>query len=166
MEDDDDKLIKEQISHVDFYDNKVFKVKNYKYLDDSPENIIIYALAILIGNYSIERKMASILLLKALLRQDFLKCLLENPDLYPVKRTDNRVVQWAKKIKSIGYCEKCGSKEKLEAHHIIGWSEYPQGRIDIKNGICLCLKCHTEKHLSDKSYYLMKAKDVIRWHRD
>lgn len=150
--------ISQNINKVDYNDTRTFKVWNYKYLDDKPENIIIYALAILMGDYDITRKRASILLLRALIKKEFLQFILDNPILYPSKRSDYRVLRWAKKIKSKGYCEKCGSKEKLEAHHILEWSEYPQGRIDIKNGMCLCLNCHTREHKFDKSYFMMKAK--------
>lgn len=37
-------------------------------------------------------------------------------------------------------------------------ADYPQGRIDIKNGMCLCHDCHTEQHKNDTSYHMMKAK--------
>lgn len=150
--------INQNINNVDYNDTRTFKVWNYKYLDDTPENIIIYALAILTGDYDITRKRASILLLRALIKKDFLQFVLDNPELYPSSRLDNRVLKWTKQIKSKGRCERCGSKENLEAHHIIEWSEYPQGRIDLNNGMCLCLKCHTEEHKFDKSYYMMKTK--------
>lgn len=150
--------INANINKVNYYNIDMFKTWNYKYLNDTPENIIIYALAILMGDYDIIRKKASILLLKTLIKKDFLHFLLDNPVLYPTKRSDYRVIKWTKEIKSKGRCEKCGSKDNLEAHHIIEWSEYPQGRIDISNGMCLCLKCHTKEHRFDKSYYMMEAK--------
>lgn len=150
--------INQNINKIDFNNKNIFKVENYKYLQENPKELIIYALAILMGEYHIERKRASLLLLKALIRKDFLNFLLENPNLYPINRSDNRVINWSRKIKEKGFCEKCGSKEKLEAHHILEWSEYPKGRIDINNGMCLCLKCHTEEHKFDKSYCMMKAK--------
>jgi len=31
---------------------------------------------------------------------------------------------------------------KLEAHHLLSWAEYPKYRFEILNGICLCQKCH------------------------
>lgn len=152
------RTLKHDINKIDFNNKNIFKVENYKYLQENPKELIIYALAILIGEYHIERKRASLLLLKALIRKDFLSFLLENPNLYPIKRSDSRVINWSRKIKEKGFCEKCGSKERLEAHHILEWSEYPKGRIDINNGMCLCLKCHTEEHKFDKSYCMMRAK--------
>ncbi len=36
----------------------------------------------------------------------------------------------------------CGSRSRLEVHHIRTWSAYPSMRFDICNGITLCNKCH------------------------
>lgn len=70
--------ISQNINKVDYNDTRTFKVWNYKYLDDKPENIIIYALAILMGDYDITRKRASILLLRALIKKEFLQFILDN----------------------------------------------------------------------------------------
>lgn len=43
-------------------------------------------------------------------------------------------------------CTKCGSKEKINAHHILSWKYYPEKRYDIDNGITLCEKCHIQLH--------------------
>ena len=145
------------MANIYFYDNRYFKTWNYNHLED-PKEIIINSLAILIGNYNIYRKQAAILLLKALIRDEFRKFIFEDNKIYPTSRNDSRVLKWSKKVTSIGKCEECGSTENLEAHHIVNWADYPQGRIDIKNGICLCLKCHTSTHRFNKSYYLMKGK--------
>ena len=40
---------------------------------------------------------------------------------------------------------------------IIKWSDYPAGRIDLKNGMCLCHDCHTREHQFDECYHMMKA---------
>lgn len=120
--------------------------------------LIINSIAILIGDYEIIRKQAALLILKAMLPNDFLKILLEDKELYPFNRNDPRVREWTNKILSKGECEICGSKDRLEAHHIIKWADYPQGRIDVNNGMCLCHNCHTEKHKFDVSYHMMKAK--------
>ena len=43
-------------------------------------------------------------------------------------------------------CVKCGSKEKLNAHHIFSWRFYPDKRYDVDNGITLCEDCHIKIH--------------------
>ena len=43
-------------------------------------------------------------------------------------------------------CVQCGNKEKLNAHHIKSWKNYPNLRYDINNGITLCEKCHIKYH--------------------
>lgn len=143
---------------VDWNDSEVFKTWNYKYIHEDVKTVVIDAIAVLIGDYEIYRKQAAILLLKALLRDRFMKCLFENGDVYPFDRKDSRVRRWTKEVISKGECEMCGSKDSLEAHHIIKWADYPQGRADIKNGMCLCHNCHTEEHIHDQSYHMMKAK--------
>lgn len=122
--------------------------------------IIIDAVAVLIGDYEINRKYAAILLLKALLPHKVVKEILEDDGIYPFDRNDPRVRSWTKEVLSKGMCENCGSKENLEAHHILKWSDYPKGRIDVNNGMCLCHRCHTEEHAEDPSYWMMKAKIV------
>lgn len=120
--------------------------------------LVVDSVAILIGDYSIYRKQAALLILKAMLPSDFVKILLSDENLYPFDRNDTRVKEWTNKIISKGKCELCGSTNRLEAHHIIKWADYLQGRIDIKNGMCLCHDCHTEQHKNDTSYHMMKAK--------
>lgn len=118
---------------------------------------VIDSVAILIGDYSIYRKQAALLILKAMLPSDFMKILLTDGELYPFDRNDSRVRDWKNKVISKGKCEKCDSEDRLEAHHIIKWADYPQGRIDVNNGMCLCHDCHTEEHRYDASYHMMKA---------
>lgn len=108
---------------------------------------------------TINQKIAASILMKILFTDEERKKILEDPDLYPFSRNNSRVREWKKKILSKGKCEKCGATNNLEAHHIIKWSDYPKGRIDINNGMCLCHKCHTEEHKNDQSYHMMKSKE-------
>ena len=110
-------------------------------------------------NTTINQKLAASILMKVLFTEEQRKKILEDPELYPFDRNDSRVKAWTKEIVSKGKCEKCGATDNLEAHHIIKWADYPKGRIDPKNGMCLCHKCHTEEHKGDQSYYMMKAKE-------
>lgn len=76
----------------------------------------------------------------------------------PVERNDPRVRKWQKSIISKGECEICGSKTNLEAHHILHWAEFPNGRTDEKNGMCLCASCHAREHRGEQVYMLMRSK--------
>lgn len=145
------------LDRINIYDTNAFKVWNF-HLTDNPEKLIIESVAILLGDYEIERKYAATLILKILLRDDFRKTLLEDEDLYPYDRNDYRVREWTEKVLSRGECELCGSRKDLEAHHIVKWADYPKGRIDINNGLCLCMDCHIKEHKQDQSYHLMKGK--------
>ena len=122
--------------------------------------VLIDSVAVLIGEYEIERKYAALLLIKNLLPADIVDSILNDERIYPFERNDQRVRKWTEAVIKQGYCEKCGTTEQLEAHHIIKWADYPKGRIDVNNGMCLCHNCHTEQHVNDQSYYMMKAKKV------
>lgn len=124
--------------------------------------LVIDAVAVLLGDYNINRKYAAILILKALLPRKLMKAVLDNPTIYPFDRNDYRVKRWTAAVLSKGKCEICGAAEHLEAHHIVKWADYPGGRIDPKNGQCLCHECHTKEHLHDRSYYMMAAKSKKR----
>ena len=45
-------------------------------------------------------------------------------------------------------CRICGCKEndKLNAHHIMNYSEYEELRVDVNNGITMCKECHKDFH--------------------
>ena len=44
-------------------------------------------------------------------------------------------------------CRKClKHQDKLEAHHIYNWNDYPDKRYDFDNGITFCVDCHIEFH--------------------
>lgn len=122
--------------------------------------IIIDSIAVLIGDYRIEQKIAANILLKIFLPNDFRKFLFEDKNIYPYKRSDARVREWVKKVTATGECEMCGSSDHLEAHHIIKWSDYPAGRIDEQNGQCLCAECHANIHSGDPFFAMMKAKQA------
>lgn len=132
-----------------------------KMTEKEKTEIIIEAIAVLIGDYSIIRKRAAILLLKALLPHSILNSILEDisneEGVFPFSRNDPKVRKWTKAVLGRGKCERCGATEHLEAHHILRWAEYPKGRVDMNNGECLCHKCHTDEHIDEPSYYMMKA---------
>lgn len=55
---------------------------------------------------------------------------------------------WAKlvKHKSGNQCEKCGSSEYLEAHHIEPYKDNESLRYSVDNGVALCKRCHVKHH--------------------
>jgi len=67
-------------------------------------------------------------------------------------RGDRRLIsgytQWIKNvyIKNNYICQKCKSKNKLNAHHIEGYAKNEKLRLDRENGITFCLCCHKEFH--------------------
>lgn len=63
------------------------------------------------------------------------------------KRNTYAYRQWRNAvIKRDGCCHLCGSKNNLVAHHKKGFSEFPELRLDIDNGITLCHDCHVKLH--------------------
>ena len=65
-------------------------------------------------------------------------------------------------IARFGQCERCGTTERLAGHHVVP-RRYHKTRHDIKNGICLCVKCHSFVHSSIKKGQLFcDARLVIR----
>ena len=130
------------------------------YYPDFTDDAMIDAVAVLLGDYDGIRKKAAYALLKLILVRPAFKTLMNQiSDKAPViDREDPRVKKWRNDVVKIGYCEECGSTEKLEAHHIAYWSESPKDRINPNNGECLCHKCHTREHEGEQVYYLMLSR--------
>jgi HNH endonuclease len=60
---------------------------------------------------------------------------------YPAK-------MWVKAVKDRdGWkCTECASLDRLHAHHIKRWKDYPELRYEVSNGVTLCHKCHELAH--------------------
>ena len=45
-------------------------------------------------------------------------------------------------------CQGCGDNRghNLNAHHILSFNDFPHKRLDISNGITLCIECHKKIH--------------------
>lgn len=79
-----------------------------------------------------------------------------NPDLTLEERILGRhyteYAEWRKSVfKRDNFTCKCckhksTSKNKLHSHHILNYSKYPDLRVDINNGITLCVRCHKDFH--------------------
>lgn len=70
------------------------------------------------------------------------------------ERNDTTYKEWRKKVWlrdnfkcKIANPDCCG---RIEAHHILSWSEYPDLRYEINNGITLCHAHHPRKRAEEK----------------
>jgi hypothetical protein len=70
----------------------------------------------------------------------------ETEKIISAMKRDPRYKAWRVAVLSVGHCESCGSKNRLEAHHIMPKSKFPHLIHDINNGKCLCHKCHVLLH--------------------
>jgi 5-methylcytosine-specific restriction endonuclease McrA len=44
-------------------------------------------------------------------------------------------------------CQKCGTTEKLQAHHLLGVQDHPEEMLNVENGTTLCFRCHLDFHI-------------------
>jgi len=56
--------------------------------------------------------------------------------------------EWRWKVfKRDGYrCKKCSQNGYLEAHHIQAFNDFPKLRLEVSNGLTLCVSCHCKVH--------------------
>ena len=57
------------------------------------------------------------------------------------------------KAVKLGYCESCGTKERLVGHHFCPKSLSNNLRYDLHNIIVLCMGCHFKHHNGDPQIY-------------
>ena len=75
----------------------------------------------------------------------------EYPELERIRKSVEYNV-WRKSIyeKDNWICQKCGQvSERLQAHHINNFADFPELRLVLKNGITFCRECHKEFHKID-----------------
>jgi 5-methylcytosine-specific restriction endonuclease McrA len=79
---------------------------------------------------------------------------------------DPAYVQWRKDVRKRdnGACQwpGCGSKKRIEVHHIKKWGQHPALRYSINNGICLCRGCHQSIKGSEENYEQFFLK-LLEW---
>ena len=72
------------------------------------------------------------------------------PKLNNLNKKEQRKYQndWARLVKLIGNhkCNRCGSTEKLNAHHKVQWKHDEKLRYSTDNGEVLCQSCHIKHH--------------------
>ncbi len=70
------------------------------------------------------------------------------------RRNDMAYTEWRKNVwLRDGFKCKIANgdcKGKIEAHHILGWSDYPELRYQVNNGITLCHAHHPRKRAEEK----------------
>lgn len=75
-----------------------------------------------------------------------------NPNLTKEDRVKERkiegYVEWRRSVfERDGYsCVVCGVGGRMNAHHIESYARVPEKRLDIDNGVTLCVDCHREYH--------------------
>lgn len=64
------------------------------------------------------------------------------------ERNRFRAKMWVKTVKNRdGWrCVECSSQDRLHAHHIKRWKDYPDLRYEVSNGVTLCHSCHEKAH--------------------
>ena len=69
---------------------------------------------------------------------------------YRAIRASTKYKKWRKAVfvRDNWTCQICGDKTggNLHAHHIFSFSEFPEYRLDVWNGITLCYACHQKYH--------------------
>lgn len=69
------------------------------------------------------------------------------------RRTNTTLSHWAQQvIKNHPFCAICGSKENLEAHHIIPVAHCERTKFTPTNGIALCRDCHYLAHHKEATH--------------
>lgn len=65
-----------------------------------------------------------------------------------VERESTEVRHWRKAVldRDGHACTRCGSTDRLEAHHLVRWADCPEARVVVENGVTLCHECHTDEH--------------------
>lgn len=48
-------------------------------------------------------------------------------------------------------CVRCGSTDRLHAHHVKDWAGHPELRFDVDNGITVCYSCHRAIHAEGRA---------------
>lgn len=83
-------------------------------------------------------------------------------------------ILFSKIVRTIGYCERCGSRDNLQCAHVEPRTNSTL-RWDENNAICLCVGCHIywahknprafthwfESKYKDKVYYIDNLKNII-----
>lgn len=84
---------------------------------------------------------------------------------YSERRGSLKDTNWTKSVleRDDYKCRRCGSKEKLVAHHIVPWKESIELRFDANNGETLCRSCHMKHHYENAKKRFTKG--ITPWNK-
>lgn len=56
---------------------------------------------------------------------------------------------WTQAVKEAAdqKCEHCSATTDLHAHHVKSFRDFPELRVEVSNGLCLCRSCHTKEEM-------------------
>lgn len=124
-------------------------LNRYKYQEkvEIPVDDLIEALAVMISvNTKWYQKKAARMILDYQFGKVSVNQMLEGEAIVS-DRNDALVSRWRRNVlKRDGKCVDCGSEDNLQAHHISHWFDDPINRINLENGITLCVDCHSLEH--------------------
>ena len=81
----------------------------------------------------------------------------KNGKEHPRRQQSAELQKWSRKvILRDKACVRCGAKENLQAHHVMSYSEHPDLRLDVNNGVALSPVCHHHQHPSHKLDWYVK----------
>ncbi len=82
-------------------------------------------------------------------------------------RTCIKGIEWSRAVRNRdgNKCQKCGSLEKLHAHHIIPWRKNEVLRFELTNGITYCNSCHHKIEGFQKGHNYWKGRKMSFEHR-
>lgn len=74
-------------------------------------------------------------------------------------RSAKKAIKWRDDIfkRDGSICKKCNSKNRIHAHHIKSWKDFPELRFILDNGITLCNSCHANLHCNIDGYNKQKV---------
>ena len=109
------------------------------------------------------QRRASLLILEIFIRDfnSLKKELLSIPVGEVMDRNDPKVKEWTRKVLAKENVKFAVQQNNWKGHHIEYWSLCPEKRIDVKNGRCLCLKCHAKMHKGEKAEKLILSKELV-----
>jgi len=74
-------------------------------------------------------------------------------------RISNPIKEWRRSVfkRDQFRCFVCNADEDIQAHHIKEFSAHPELRLDVANGVTLCIECHGALHWKDFRRSLRKS---------